>query len=345
MSDAHFYAARTLQGRGRSPDALAEGVIPFTIGRDLKIHIEGRINGSTPLDLLFDTGADTLALYPSGFAKSSQVRIDGTVKNAGIGGVVTCSTSSDNRVKFGTLCWDHESILLIDKQVDQADGIIGHNLFEDKVVEIDYDARLLRLSEVVPERARLWTALPIRFTGTLPALQARIDGGPEHFAEWLILDTGSDLSVHLNRRLSETHRLHGAMKRLGSSGAAGTGDGMIRNEIVLLPRLALGAEELRDLPIHIEEPSSSATESGSRLGMDVLKRFNIVLDFRNNVAYLSRSSLYDDPYRSNPDRKRWMLVVAIAAVSLLLTGIFLYWRRVASRSNSKQRRDFGGSIA
>jgi hypothetical protein len=324
--------------------APGEYAIPFSIGKDLKIHITGRINESAPLDLLFDTGADTLALYPSGLAKNPNLRIDGSMKNGGIGGIVTCSTSSDNRVKLGSLQWDHESILLIDKQVDQADGIIGHNLFEDKVIEIDYGSMLLRLGDTVPERARSWAALPVRFNGTLPALQVHFECGPEVFDEWLVMDTGSDMSVQLNRGSAETHRLHGAMKRLGSGRAGGTGDGFIRNEIVLLPRLSLGKEELRDLPIHIEELSGATHESSGRLGMDVLKRFNMVLDFRNDVAYLSPSPLYGDPYRSDRDNGRWKIALVAAAAFPLIAGILLYWRRAAARSKVKPTEGLGGSV-
>src|SRR5262249_45449480 len=116
-----------------APGAPAEDAIPFTLGRDNKIHIEGRINDSGPLDLMFDTGADPLVLYPSGLAKAANVWADGKVDNAGTGGVATRSTSNDNRVALGPLRWDHESVLLIEKQADRADGIVGHNLFEDKV--------------------------------------------------------------------------------------------------------------------------------------------------------------------------------------------------------------------
>jgi hypothetical protein len=314
------------------PGAPVLDAIPFSIGKDLKIHITGKINDSPPLDLLFDTGADTLALFPSGLAKCPNLRIDGSVKNAGIGGVVTCSTSSDNPVNLGALRWDHESLVLIDKQVDHADGIVGHNLFEDKVVEIDYDAMLLRLSDTVPERAKSWTALPIRFKGTLPAMEVRFSCGSEDFDEWLIMDTGSDMSAHLNLRSVETHRLQGVLKRLGSGQAGGTGDGIIRNEIVLMPRLGLGKEELRELPIHIEQLSETTQESSGRLGMDVLKRFNMVLDFRNDVAYLSPSSLFSDPYRSNQDYGRWKIALVAAASFLLLAGILWFWRRAVGRS-------------
>src|SRR5262249_15683948 len=161
----------------------------------------------------------------------------------------------------------------------RADGIVGHNLFEDKVVEIDYDAMLLRISDAVPQRATAWTALPIRFSGTIPAVEVRFEVGSEAFDEWLVLDTGSSLSGQLNQGSAQKDGLHGSMKKLGSSRMGGVGDGKIRNEVMLLPKLCLGKQELRDLPLHVEESSGMVQEPGGHLGMDVLKRFNTVLDF------------------------------------------------------------------
>ena len=317
------------------PGAPAEDAIPFTIGRDHKIHLAGKIGESVQLDLLFDTGADTLALYPSGFAKVQKLRVDGVIKNGGTGGASMCRTSSDNRVELGALRWVHESLILIDKQVDQADGIIGHNLFEDKVVEIDYDAKLLRLSDTVPERAKSWTSVPIRFNGTLPSLRVRFECGQMVFDEWLVMDTGSDLSVQLNRGSAELNRLHGSMKRLGSGSMSGTGDGTIRNEIMLLPKLSFGKEELLELPVFVEDLAGAQQQPGGHFGMDVLKRYNTILDFRVDMAYLSPSSLYGSPYRTEQSNNRWRIALAVAVSLLLGAAIVLYWRRTVARSRVK----------
>jgi hypothetical protein len=77
----------------RRPDRIP---FPLVNGR---IHVEARVNGSEPLDLLFDTGADNLVLHPSALAKDAQLRFDGTMENAGLGGTATRATSCDNRLE------------------------------------------------------------------------------------------------------------------------------------------------------------------------------------------------------------------------------------------------------
>ena len=315
------------------PNAPAEDAIPFTIGGDHKIHIAGRINDSEPLDLLLDMGADTLVLYPSARAKNVNVRIDGKAGNAGTGGTATRDSSNDNSVALGKLRWDHESVLLIEKQADRSDGIVGHNVFDDKVVEFDYDAMLVRISDAVPERAAVWTALPIEFQGTLPAVQARFEGGPEVFEEWLVLDTGSSTSVYLNQKTAVQQRLPGTMKTLGTSWMRGVGEGTARNEVVRLPKLSLGNLELRDVPLHVRANGPQADDGLSgHLGMDVLKRFNTVLDFQNDVAYFSPSEQNRTAYRLDyDDGSRWWLAAGVASLFLVVGLLWLRRRAIVQR--------------
>ncbi|MFT3880128.1 MAG: aspartyl protease family protein [Gemmatales bacterium] len=311
----------------------AETTIPFTIGSDNKIHLIGRINDSEPLDLLFDMGADTVVLYPSARAKNANVQVDGKTENAGTGGVTTRGTSSNNRITLGGLRWDRQSLLLIEKQADRADGIVGHNLFDGKVVELDYEAMLLRISNAVPQRALQWTALPIQFMGTLPAVQAQMETGPTAFDEWLVLDTGSSLSLYLNQGSAEKHHLHGSMKQLGTSRMTGVGEGTIRNAVMAMTKLSLGKLELRDMPVHVQVVDGSVQGLGGHLGMDVLKRFNTVLDFQNDVAYLSPSTMHTAAYRSDYEAGNTWLVVAITVILLLATVVL--WIRVRVLKKNK----------
>jgi len=328
------------------PNAPAEDVIPFTIGADHKIHIVGRINDSEPLDLLLDMGADTFVLYPSAQAMNPNIRIDGKAGNVGTGGTAIRDFSNDNRVALGRLRWDHESVLLMERQSDRADGIVGHNLFDDKVVELDYDAKLVRIGDAVPKYAAMWTALPIQFKGTLPAVQARFESGREVFEEWLVLDTASSATVYVNRGTAVQQRLPGSMKTLGTSRMRGVGGGTTRNDVLLLPTLGLGSLELRDLQLHVRTKGPEAADGLSgHLGMDVLKRFNTVLDFRNDVAYFAPSALNGTAYRFDYDDGSGWWFAAAGASPFLLVALLWLRRRAIARSRAEARPGCTGGAA
>lgn len=90
--------------------------------------------------------------------------------------------------------------------------------------------------------------------------------------------------------------------------------------------MSLGDQVLHDLPVHVSVDSGGL---GSHLGMDVLKRFNTVLDFQNDVAYFTPSTLHKTAYRTDYADGGWWIVPA--AVSFFLVVVFIWVRRRALR--------------
>jgi hypothetical protein len=305
------------------------GTIPFTFGPDDKIHVVGRINGSQPLDLEVDFGADSLTLFPSGLEKKAAPHVDGQADNFGTGGVVTRAVSNDNRLTVDGMEWPHETVVLIEKQADRADGIIGYTQFDNLVVEIDYDAMVMRVGDVLPARAAAWTRLPLTFIRHLPSVPVRVEAAGEPFDTQLVIDTGSNLSVFLNRESAAGKLSRASLPQLGASRMLGTGNDAVRAEVLRLPGLRLGGQELRDLPVHVELPDSASGLPG-HLGMDVLKRFNTVLDLRDDVAYFAPSRLMAVPYRENYRTGRAWKWLAAGLVLAVLAGLFRWWRRARS---------------
>jgi hypothetical protein len=302
----------------------SEEVVPFTLGKDGKIHVSGRFNDSEPLDLLVDLGADSTVVFPSGLAKGVKPQVDGTIENLGTGGVVTRQVSNGNRVRLGRLSWVNEALILIEKQSDRADGILGYRLFDGKVITFDHDSGQIRVTERVPENARGWSKLPVQFHGTLPGVTAGFERDGESFAEWLALDTGSNASVFLDGSAATRHGLYG-LPRIGTSEMRGTGAAIARNEVVLLPKLTLGGRVLPDVPLHIEEEGKGGGLKG-HLGMDVLKRFNMVVDLGMDAVYLTPSGLHGTNYRAVGGVSGWG-IAALAGVVLASAGAFVIWRR------------------
>ncbi len=307
--------------------------IPFTMSSDGKIHLPARINGSEPLDLMFDTGADTTVLFKSAIDKGVKVSFDGMIENSGFGGTSHRNTSSDNRLDLAQLHWGHESILYIEKQADKADGIVGFNVFEDKVIAIDYDAGIITVYDSLPAKLPNYAKLPLKWQGATPMIQATVYTGQSSSTGWFVLDTGSNASLHLASSFAKTNNLYGTMKTLGSSRSGGVGAQVIENEVDLLPRLEIGNTFFGNLPIDVEERSSGGT--ASHIGMEVLKRFNTVLDFQGNAMYIQPNHLMGQPfvYRSAAWYK-----VAGGVIVLLLAAVVVWWRRKTIGSRSTEVR-------
>jgi len=290
--------------------------IPFTLGKDGKIHIAGRINDSAALDLLVDLGADSVVLFPTGETRQARLNLDGEVENAGSGGTVTRRISNDNRIAVGALRCDHEAVLFVEKQSDRADGILGYNVFDNGVLSIDYDTMQLRIGGEPPTGAA--TTLPVTFIGTLPAVTVQLATKSGQFDVPLVLDTGSNATIFLDGATADRYGLPGSLMPLGSSRMSGTGAAIIENDVVQLPALRLGALELRKLPLYVEARGSPAASRGGHLGMETLRRFNSVLDLRSDVATFTTSHFRDEPYRVGYRSRAWWVLPLLGGAALVL---------------------------
>ena len=308
------------QSYRRLDQSSAEGpvAIPITL-RHGKPHLQGTVNNSTTLDLIFDTGADSNVLYPSATGKRARLEFDGTTINTGTGGTTVRDSSRDNRLEIAGLQWDHQPVIYVEKQADAADGIIGYPIFEDKILEIDYDRMVMIVYDTLPRHAVEFAKIPMPFSGSLTAVEAVLANGERTISGLFNLDTGGTGTLMVNRAFAAAHGLYGTMRKLGTSKSGGVGSGTVHNEIARLPELMIAGFTLRDVPIHIELPSDGPkTPPGGSLCMEVLDRFNIILDYSRYEAYFKPNTLFNAPFAAKRSSlPRFLAVVVLISLASL----------------------------
>ncbi len=322
-----------ISARARSAQRAAGQAGPETIPLAFehgKLHLSGRLNGSQPLDLLFDTGADTTVLYPSGARKGAHLVLDGTTLNVGTGGATTRGTSSDNTLAIGGLCWEHESVLSIEKQADEADGIVGYNVFEDKVLELDFERMQLLVHDALPPLADSFSKVALLWQGGLTAVDGTFGNGALRATGPLVLDTGGSGTLMVGQALLEQNGLRGTLEVLGTSVSRGVGSGTLRNELVLVPELELAGFTLANVPAHMQLGSTS---TGGTLCLDVLDRFHLLIDYTHDEAWFRPNTRFHEPFE-RPGSFRERLPLVLGAVLLVLALVFAV-RRL--RGNSVPR--------
>ena len=191
------------QGYQRAGTNIAAGpdTIPITLTHG-KLHLRGTINGSNTLDLIFDTGANANVLYPSAIGKGAKLPFDGMTDNVGTGGATLRQTSRDNRLEVAGLRWEHEPFLYVEKQADRADGIVGYPVFQDKVVEFDYDRMVMVIHDALPAQAAGYAKTAMGFVGSLTAVEAILAQGDKESSGQFVLDTGGSGAMNVNQAFS-----------------------------------------------------------------------------------------------------------------------------------------------
>ena len=318
----------------RTRDARATAdTIPFRLGRGNKMYIRGRVNGSDTLDLMFDTGADAVVLSKAGQRKVASLAVEGTQQNAGFGGTTTVRTSPRNVLEIGGLRWRDLPILLIDRA--DADGIVGYNVFDDRVVTIDYGRRLLVVTDTVPPLAAGWSAFDLRWEGGLAFLPVTlVHRGAERMA-WLEFDTGASWGAFVSAELARSTGMDGAKEGLRKRSSGGVGPNRVTTDLVRLGAMRIGAHELRDVPVDVERPSGELRRGDGILGMDVLRRFDAVFDLREGRLYLRPNALVNAPYAAMA--RPWGMIAAIAVALVLGVLITWLWMRARRRGTGTGR--------
>jgi hypothetical protein len=311
----------------RRPGASVEtATIPFKFIQG-KPHLECRVNRSESMWFLFDTGAGTTVVYPSALRKGLPIEFDATGLNAGTGGTVEVKVSSDNRIEIADWYWEHESVTLVEKQADDGDGIVGINIFQDKVFEMDYDRMIMLVHDDLPAYASSYASLPMTFAGSFPMVDGTLGSGPKRSAGPFVINTGGAGALMSNRSMINQNDLRDGLKWIGKSEARGTGTGVAKLEVLLMPEFELAGHKLSDVrvvvPIADAESESfviaiAADTPRGMLCLDVLTKFNAMFDFKNDNAYFKPNENFGKPF---PSRSSGL--PAIAWVALIVAGILL----------------------
>lgn len=119
-------------------------VIPFESNNG-NIILSVKINDfSRPLKLLFDTGADGMAVRKS-LADSIGLKISRIQNASVVGGTMEIAVSQGNIVHMGGFDFENQSIAVFKEMHRETDGIIGNTLAKRYITKVDYDKKEITL--------------------------------------------------------------------------------------------------------------------------------------------------------------------------------------------------------
>ena len=266
--------------------------IPFTLGKDNGIHLKGKINNSDTLDFLFDTGAGISVIPSSIINQKVNLTIDGSQENGGTDGVATVDKSSKNTIEINNLKWENVPLLSINYQKPSFDAVLGWIAFEDKIVEIDYEKSVLVIHPFLPNLSTEYTRLEFKLIGGIPYIKCKLIVNEKECEGWFDFDTGSDGELMIGQKFAKDNLLNNVMKNIGTSKSVGSTGIEIKNNDVILPKLKLGEYEMYQIPLSIQEQEVEGNEHNENIGNNILKRFNAIIDFKNNYIYLKPNNLF-----------------------------------------------------
>lgn len=247
------------------------------------IFVKTVLNKIDTLLLNFDTGTSDLVLTQE------------TLKNK----IKSSLKSGTNILQIGEKEYQGFKIYPAQLAGHGTDGRFGWDLFDGMIVELNHDKGLMVVHSQLPFQVKSqYSSAPIKYFNNVFLVQVDISQDKIKNKDWYLFDTGYQRTAMLdgpllNEQGFPTDKMT-VIKKVIMKGAQG-------NEIPVmtsnLQSLSLGKTKLKDIPVQLLSQSRPVT--GTRmniLGNEILKRFNVFLDFQKNIVYLKPNKLVDVAY-------------------------------------------------
>lgn len=297
--------------RGAADQNQKGDAIAFTLGPNHAIHFQGSINGSGPLDLIFDTGASIGVLSEQGRAKGASI-VDG----------------KNNHFSFAGIEVEGAPVSFIDyRGTLKADGVVGYNCFTGKVVKIDYGAKEMVIFDALPEMEAGYQKMDLvwRGAGTFVEITLPLEG--REYQTLALFDTGSRWSLSLCMSDPFVRRNFEQLSSVGTRYGRMANGARVKNKVVVLEEMQIGGLAMKDVQADLEFASPNGGLAFNILGNDFLRRFDVVIDYQRSEIYLKPNALSGEPYNAVFD---WAWVYWGGGVVVIgLAGVFalVKWRK------------------
>lgn len=260
--------------------------IPYVMNEQNTGYVKVIIAQADTLNLNFDTGATELTILEKALKNKvkSKLNLYNTVYDVQIG------NRTYNTKIYDNLLAGHDT-----------DGLFGWDIFDGLIVELNYDNNQMVIHSKLPKavkRNKNTERLKLKYFNQRFFIEAEIAHGGTKVKDWFLFDSGYQRTVMLDNDILKEQKFPAdemkVIKKVTMRGASGKEVPVITAE---MKSLKIGKFELKDLPTQIM--TSNKTLFGSNihiLGNEVLKRFNVFLDFQENVVYLQPNHLFNAEY-------------------------------------------------
>jgi hypothetical protein len=280
------------------------------------IIIPIQINGSDTLNFILDTGINTSIICELSTGEDLHLNYAREIQLQGLGN----GTSLEAMHTFGNeinvsgitgINQDYfvllENIFQLSQKLGyQIHGILSYNVFNSFITQINYEDEEIIFHN--PEYFRYrrktnnYVTFPLIIHDRKPYIHVKLklsDGRTIPIK--VMLDTGASNSLWINKNTLTDYEIpSGAKKTYLGSGLSGDVYGHLdRFNMISIDRFNL-KDVLVSFPdsLSIEYAKGPEIRNGS-LGAEILRRFNIIIDYPNELITFSKNSKFDEPFSYN----------------------------------------------
>jgi hypothetical protein len=289
--------------------------IPFKFINNL-IVLPVIINNSDTLNFILDTGITTTMITELAGTDSLVLNFAREIhlKGLGIGEALDGLHSYGNEINIKGISGQNQDIYVILNNAFQLSarmgmpihGILGYSVFSNFIIFINYESK--QISFYRPDRFKYkkryskYTSLPLILNDNKPYVNlCIIDDSGNAFTVKLIIDTGASHAIWLDGKSVPGFKIPEGSKET----YLGTGlNGEVFGLLGRLHAIDMSGNFLNDVIVSFPDSASISNAAGlnqrnGSLGSEILKRFNIIIDYPNQKISLKPNSYFKSDFIQN----------------------------------------------
>lgn len=273
--------------------------VPFELING-SIVVTARLNrDNRPLKLLFDTGADGMALKKS-IADSMGITGNHEQPSMVVGKRVEIEVSSGHTLCLDTLKIPDNNIALFDVIGEGFDGIVGIGLARHFITKVNFDQQIIELYSFGSyQYEQGGTAVPVKLSSSVPELTVKLKVGDKKVEGNFIFDTGANYYLIAFGPFVKKHLLltsgfvpwfSGSTVSMGHATTSFTGN---------FACLSAAGIKMNDFPavLHAHQGSAEnwAGNTAGSLGIKTARRYNFTINLADHLIYFKANKLFKLP--------------------------------------------------
>ena len=280
-------------------DIATHDSIPFILTSFNAIQVKSIINDTDTLNLHFDVGSFDFRLTKDAILKKTKLLSNQPDALAGKTNPDYNHLNKVFKIQLGKLVWNNPEVVPTGATAHGMDGRFGWNLFEGKIIELDYDHNLLIIHSRLPKTLNSYSKSKMEFIHSFVFIKAAFKKENKKYPGDFLIDTGSDQAIILDSTWASQQNYTENLKLIKSSVLRDPRGVKYETKIVLSPLIKIDNFELTNIPAYVLGSKNPVGFKINYLGNDLLKRFNMIMDFKNDYLYLKPHKLMGIKYREN----------------------------------------------
>ena len=255
------------------------------------------------LSFILDTGSGGISLDSStcAYYKLKPTPSDTTIR--GMGGEHKVSFMFNQQLHFPGLTMERLNFHINDYDIlssvygEKIDGIIGYSFFSRYIVKVNFDSSFIDVfTPGQIKYPRGGTLLKPAFT-TLP-IQNLVIRDRKKMNFNFYFDTGAGLCFLLSEQFAKDSSVLLTKRKPFNTQAEGMG-GRLQMRITVMKMIQIGHFKFRNVPTYLYEDDYNVLSYpfiGGLLGNDLLRRFNLTINYYKREIHLHPNTHFKDPF-------------------------------------------------